>query len=303
MTSNELIVTAKVTDQNPKAYFVQVEGRTYQLDKTLCQDQVLKLGQDIQGFAYEDKDHKPLFQIEIPPILKGEFVWAVVTQVRKDLGVFVDVGIRNKDIVVSLDDLPDQKQHWPQKGDQVYVNLFIDIKQRFWGKLAHQEDFRPLFIKASDRLMNQDLEATIYQLKLDGVQLISKEGFPCFIHSSEWILPPRLGEQVQGRVTHVHKDGSLNLSLRPRAHEAIDDDARMLLQLLDKQAEGFLPLHDKSDPEVIQTKLGISKAQFKRAVGSLLKQGSIRQEKGLGIFLLNQAGNEEGEANELAERP
>ncbi len=43
------------------------------------------------------------------------FGWGTVTDVRKDLGVFVDTGLPDKQIVVSLDILPEIKELWPKK--------------------------------------------------------------------------------------------------------------------------------------------------------------------------------------------
>ena len=37
---------------------------------------------------------------------KDQYGWATVTEVRRDLGVFLDIGLNDKDVVVSLDDLP-----------------------------------------------------------------------------------------------------------------------------------------------------------------------------------------------------
>lgn len=280
------IVQATVTDENQEAYFVQAEGRTFTLYKDqLDEDESYEQGEEVEGLIYEDKNRKALIQLDLPDIRPGYFGWGEVNLVRRDLGVFVDIGLYNKDIVVSLDDLPDDHNNWPKAGDKLYLSVRIDDKDRFWGVLATEEEIQNLFIKAPDRLMNQDVQASIYQLKLAGAQLITDEGFRAFIHESEWILPPRLGEQVKARVTHVQPDGSLNLSLKPRAHEAISDDAQMILKVLEKTPDGFLALHDKSDPEDITSLLAISKGQFKRAVGSLMKERLVRQEKGKGIFL------------------
>ena len=41
------------------------------------------------------------------------------------------------------------------------------------------------------------------------------------------------------------------------------------------QAGGFLPYHDKTSPELIQAKFGLSKNAFKRAIGHLQKVGKI----------------------------
>ncbi|MFN5331326.1 MAG: RNA-binding protein, partial [Bacteroidota bacterium] len=38
---------------------------------------------------------------------------------------------------------------------------------------------------------------------------------------------------------------------------------------------GFLPLHDRSDPEAIKAQLGMSKKQFKQCIGQLYKAREI----------------------------
>lgn len=61
------------------------------------------------------------------------FGWGTVTDVRKDLGVFVDTGLPDKQIVVSLDILPEIKELWPKKGDCLYIRLDVDKKTVFGG--------------------------------------------------------------------------------------------------------------------------------------------------------------------------
>ncbi|MGX7108578.1 CvfB family protein [Facklamia miroungae] len=281
------IETCKISDENEKSYFAQIEGTTFRLDKDQIQENTFQIGDEVTGILYEDMNHEARIQMDLPKVRKGHYNWGTVTQVRKDLGVFVDIGLYQKDIVVSLDHLPDDKKEWPQKGDRLYLTMSVDDKNRFWGELATFEQIANLFIKAPERLMNQDIEVTIFQLKLVGALAISEENFRAFIHESEWVLPPRLGQKIKARVIKVQSDGSLNLSLKPRAHEAISDDATMIIRLLEKTNDHFLPYHDKSDPEVIKREFGISKGQFKRAVGALMKNKQIRQEANKGIYLLD----------------
>ena len=54
----------------------------------------------------------------------------------------------------------------------------------------------------------------------------------------------------------------------------MDTDAEKLLTMMDEQG-GKLPFTDKADPELIRDKTGMSKNEFKRAVGRLLKEGKI----------------------------
>jgi len=208
-----------------------------------------------------------------------------VVSSRKDLGVFVDIGLQDKEVVVSLDDLPLNTALWPKKGDRLFLTYQVDAKNRFWGKLIEPEAMQAYFKRAARAMKNLNVTATVYKVKLAGSLCITDGGHSAFLHESETLDTPRLGQVLQARIIGVREDGGLNLSVKPRAYEALDDDAGMIQAILRKAPGHYLPLHDKSDPASIQTQLGISKAQFKRAVGNLMKQGLIRQVKGDGLYL------------------
>lgn len=280
-------IEGKVFDENEQLYLIQADGITYQAEKSLI-DQPLKVGEILTGYIYEDRNDTKRFHYPIPQIIEAGYVWGTITGVLPRLGVFVDVGLINKEIVISLDDLPEDTAEWPRDGDQLYLSLEIDHKDRYWGKMASREDLKEIEITAPPRLMNQDIEVIILENKGIGYNGISVEGFITFIHESEVTEPLRLGQKIQARVVDVHHDGRINVSMRPRAYEVIDDDAKMLMVMLERSPNGFLPLHDKSDPEVIRDRLGISKKQFKRALGSLLKDGLVRQVIQEGIYLVDQ---------------
>ena len=131
------IITALVTDENDKFYFVQKDGVTFALSK---EEGKHAIGDMVTGFAYTDSKQKSrLTQKEIKAT-RDSYDWGEVTEVRKDLGVFVDVGIPDKEIVVSLDVLPELKELWPKKGDKLYIKLDVDKKDRIWGLPAEPED-------------------------------------------------------------------------------------------------------------------------------------------------------------------
>ena len=52
-------------------------------------------------------------------------------------------------------------------------------------------------------------------------------------------------------------------------------DARSLIIEALHDSNGFLPLHDKSDPETIYEELEMSKKVFKKAIGNLYKDKMI----------------------------
>ncbi len=87
--------------------------------------------------------------------------------------------------------------------------------------------------------------------------------------------PHRLtrGQAARFRVSHLHEDGKVELSLRAHAHEELENDAETVLRIISKP--GALPVGDHSSPEQLRELFGLSKKAFKRAAGRLLKQGLV----------------------------
>jgi predicted RNA-binding protein (virulence factor B family) len=75
-------------------------------------------------------------------------------------------------------------------------------------------------------------------------------------------------------VTQLREDGKLDLSLRQTGKAQNENDQLVLLEAL-KKNQGFLPYHDKTDPEIIRDRFSMSKKAFKRAVGTLYKAKKI----------------------------
>ena len=86
-----------------------------------------------------------------------------------------------------------------------------------------------------------------------------------FIHPSERYAEPRLGQVLDVRVIGFREvDRTLNLSLKPRSFEMLENDAQMILTYLESNG-GFMTLNDKSSPDDIKATFGISKGQFKKS--------------------------------------
>lgn len=84
----------------------------------------------------------------------------------------------------------------------------------------------------------------------------------------------RSGMQESGFIKEVRSDGKVSLSLQPVGQALSDDLQQQILTRLD-EAGGTLEVSDKSAPEVISRLFGVSKGNFKKAIGGLFKQGRI----------------------------
>ncbi|MDO4670779.1 MAG: S1-like domain-containing RNA-binding protein [Aerococcus sp.] len=271
------VVTATITDENDRDYFAQVNGVTYAIDKQETSEKRLK--ETIVGFIYQDTMGKNRMTTTLPTVRPNYYDWATVVSVRTDLGVFVDIGLPDKDVVVSLDDLPEDKTRWPKKGDRLYVTLAVDKKNRLWAKMAEERVIAEITknVLKQGNFHNHEVSGRVYRVDHNGCHLITPFYHRAYIHESEWEVAPRLGEEVKGRVIGIGKNRQFNLSLQPLAYARIDGDAKMILANLKRNPTHTLPFNDHSDPEAIRDYFGISKAKFKRALGNLLKQRLIEQ--------------------------
>ena len=239
----------------------------------------LEIGQRVKVFIYLDKQGRLTSTMKIPAIQIGTYGWAEVVNVKRELGVFVNIGL-SKDILVSLDDLPNLQHLWPVVGDRLYVSLKTDRQERLFAKLATEDVIQEIAVPAPLKgVRNTTAKGNVYRLLMVGSFFVSEEGYRCFIHESERIQEPRLGEFVEGRVIDWKEDGSLNVSLMPFKQDKMVDDADIIYNYLMNRG-GAMPYGDKTLPEDIQFHFGLSKGAFKRALGKLMKDGKIYQEDG-----------------------
>lgn len=292
-----MIAKGKIIDQNDEAFYVQIDGLTYELKrKEITQEESPKLGDEIKGFLYDDKQHNREMTQFLPFAQTDQYGWGKVTEVKFGLGVFIDIGLPDKDVVLSVDDLPFDKARWPHKDDQLLVHLETDEKDRIWAKLADENIFDQLSAHFPDNIRNKDIFGTVYSSREIGAFVITREYYLGFVHASQMVKPLRLGEQFKGRVIGISQYGRLNISSLPRAFEEIDDDAQMILMSLRRKKDKTLPFYDKSDSQEIKNYFGISKSAFKRAVGHLLKAKYISENKNSGtITLINDPEDKENE--------
>lgn len=272
------VLSGTVTDLNKDEAFVQIEGITFAMDLSEL-DEIPELGDELGGFVYENQAHKNKITTVMPKVMKGVWDYADVIDVRTDLGVFVDSGLKDKDLVVSLDDLPLEHSEWPKKGDRVMVELSVDHKGRLWGKLADLNLYMQLARSAGDQEKNRDEDGVVIAIRNSGTFVMTEDYYIGFIHSNEQDGPLRIGQKVKTRVIgSSHR--RLNLSMKPQAYEEITPDAEMILAVLEHARDGKIPYTDKSDPDDIKEYFGISKGSFKRALGNLMKQRKIEQKDG-----------------------
>lgn len=227
-------------------------------------------GDSINVFLYLDSEDRPVATTQKPKARVGEFAYLKVVDTT-NVGAFLDWGL-DKDILV-----PFAEQHRPMEAGRSYlVYLYIsDIDGRIIAsskidKFLDDEkphDFKP----------QQAVDLIIANTTDLGYKAIINHSHWGVLYKNDVFQRLSFGQYVKGYIKHVRPDGKIDLSLQG-GQETRDKYASNILKYLQKH-DGFAPVHDKSDPQLISDLLGMSKGAFKKAIGGLYKQRVISIEK------------------------
>lgn len=235
----------------------------------------IEVGDPVEVFLYKDSSDRMIATTKEPKITLGELAVLEVADVGR-IGAFLDWGLE-KDLL-----LPFKEQTVKvEKGDRCLVSLYVDKS----GRLCATMKVYPLLRTDSPYKKNDMVRGTVYENSREfGVFVAVDDRYSALIPRREVYGRMFIGQEVEARVTDVKADGKLDLSVRGRIPEQMDEDARVIMERISKNG-GFLPFTDKADPVRIKAEFGMSKAAFKRAVGRLLKQGRVTIDENQGKIL------------------
>ena len=235
----------------------------------------IEAGDPVEVFLYKDSSDRMIATTKEPKITLGQLAVLEVADVGR-IGAFLDWGLE-KDLL-----LPFKEQTVKvEKGDRCLVSLYVDKS----GRLCATMKAYPLLQTDSPYKKNDMVRGTVYEISREfGVFVAVDNKYSALIPRREVYGRMFIGQQIEARVTDVKADGKLDLSVRGRIPEQMDEDARIIMERISKNG-GFLPFTDKAEPERIKAEFGMSKAAFKRAAGRLLKQGRITIDENQGKIL------------------
>ena len=151
------------------------------------------------------------------------------------------------------------------------VSLYIDKSNRLCATMNVYKELEYRSPYKKDETVTGQVYATSDNF---GAFVAVDDKYSALIPKKELYGEIKPGDVVTARVVKVHEDGRLCLGIREKAYLQITEDAEKIMNLLDSYS-GVLPFTEKADPEVIRRETGMSKNEFKRAVGNLYKNGKV----------------------------
>ncbi len=223
-------------------------------------------GDEVEVFIYRDSKDRLIATTGRPEVTLHGVARLRVAQVGK-IGAFLDWGLE-KELL-----LPFKEQtRKVSAGEECLAALYIDKS----GRLCATMNVYPYLSTDSPYRKDDRVRGTVYEISRNfGAFVAVDDQYSALIPKQELYGPVQIGDTIEARVTAVKEDGKLNLSIREKAYLQIEKDAGRVLEIIES-FDGVLPFTDKASPEVIRRETQMSKNEFKRAVGHLLKEGVIQ---------------------------
>lgn len=223
-------------------------------------------GDEVRAFIYFDSEDRIVATTEIPDVQVGEFGYLKVVAVNQ-IGAFLDWGLR-KDLFV-----PFREQCAPMvEGRSYLVYVYVDkASDRIVASTKVNKYLDQVF---PDYEPGQEVDLLIARKTDLGYAVIVNNLHWGLIYDNEVFQSLKIGRKLKGYIKTVREDEKIDVSLQPAGFAKIEGLAGLILEKI-KDYGGVLDLSDKSDPVEIYRVFGCSKKNFKKALGTLLKQGLI----------------------------
>lgn len=245
----------------------------------------LKDGDEIKVFIYHDGEERLIATTQKPKGKVGDIVKLRAVTVTPQ-GAFLDNGLM-KDLFV-----PKSKQVSTMRPNGDYlVMIYLDEQT---GRMAATEKFA--YVLQNENLTvkeHDEVDLTVYRRTDIGYVCIINNIHTGVLHHNEVYRNISIGDTFKGFIKKIYPESPdkneryrIDVVAGKKGYERVEGETDKILRLL-QENNGYLPYHDKSDPEVIYEFFGMSKKTFKMATGNLFRQRKITFET-TGIKLANR---------------
>ncbi|MDA0315312.1 MAG: S1-like domain-containing RNA-binding protein [Bacteroidetes bacterium] len=224
-----------------------------------------KAGDEVTVFVYTDSEDRPVAVTDMPLLILDQFGVLTCKEVTS-FGAFMDWGLL-KDLFV-----PNSEMAKPMTIGQKYlIRVCADYRSNRLIGVSKYREF--LYPAPKDYVPGNECEGLIFEKTDLGYKVLLEDCYEGLLYSNEVFQELVIGEVRKLWVKKRREDGKIDLQLLPFGRVKYEEGAEKILQIL--QEKGFLPLNDRSEPEVIKQQLGMSKKQFKQCIGQLYKAREI----------------------------
>lgn len=222
--------------------------------------------QEAEVFIYTDSEDRLVATTETPLAKVGEFAFLKVVATSR-FGAFLDWGLP-KDLLVPF---REQKAKMADGGTYL-VYVYLDLQTNRIAASAKIDKF--LDNTPPDYEPGDEVDLLIAEETELGYKAIVNSEHWGMLYKNQVFRPLFVGQKTKGYIGKVRDDDKIDLFSEKPGYEKVDAISQKILDEL-KLNRGFMAVSDTTSPEMINALFGISKKNFKKAIGSLYKKRLI----------------------------
>ncbi len=222
----------------------------------------------IDVFIYRDSEDRIIATTLKPLATINQFAFLEVKQVTP-IGVFLEWGLM-KDLLVPFG------QQWEKMsvGKSYLVYVYLDPQTDRIVASARIDKFLSLLDDVEEFTIGQKVQALPFEYTNLGIKCLVNNCKLGQLFKNEIFTNVKLGNLIDVYIDNIREDGKLDLRIEPIGIQRMDSQREKIMEAINLHG-GVLNLHDKSPAEEIYEQLGMSKKDFKKAIGGLYKSKLI----------------------------
>jgi uncharacterized protein len=236
----------------------------------------IKDGDEISVFIYHDGEERLIATTQKPIGILGDIVKLRCVS-KTPQGAFLDNGLM-KDLFV-----PTSKQQRGMLPNGEYiVKIYVDEQT---GRLTATEKFDNELQNVNLTVKDLDeVNLLVYRRTDIGYVVIINNVHTGVLHHNEIYRNITEGDRFKGFIKKTLYDNKLgayriDVAAGKKGYQRVEDEAAKILRLLQENG-GYLPYHDKTDPDTIYDVFGMSKKTFKMTLGNLYRERKVVLDSG-----------------------
>ncbi len=224
------------------------------------------IGDMLEVFVYLDYEERPVATTLTPHVLLNDFGYLHCSDVN-EFGAFMDWGVQKQLFV------PFKEQARPMKVGNWYI-VYLSMDEQTSRLVGSSKTNKYLNNDTVTLEKFDEISIMVTHITDLGANVIINGKHKGLIFINDIFEDIRTGDTMKAFVKSVREDNKIDVVLQSPGYRSIEPNANFILDEL-KAGGGFMPLHDKSDPQDIKNELGMSKKSFKKAIGTLYKDKQI----------------------------
>jgi len=224
------------------------------------------IGDMLEVFVYLDYEERPVATTLTPHVFLNDFGYLHCSDVN-EFGAFMDWGVQKQLFV------PFKEQARPMKVGNWYI-VYLSMDEQTNRLVGSSKTNKYLNNDTVTLEKFDEIDIMVTHITDLGANVIVNGKHKGLIFINDIFEDIRTGDTMKAFVKSVREDNKIDVVLQSPGYRSIEPNANFILEEL-KAAGGFMPLHDKSDPQAIKNELGMSKKSFKKAIGTLYKDKQI----------------------------